>query len=162
MVFNLSMDTIVYINSLIQPKNGTGFIPIFTVCIILVITIPLIILTFGIMSSMKNTTLTLTEKELIIKSAFYGRKIPLENIMIDGIKAISLDHDTDYDLSFRTNGTALSQFKSGWFRLKNHEKALVFITDKDSVVLIPTKDYLLLFSMDNIDEFINKIKALKR
>jgi hypothetical protein len=56
----------------------------------------------------------------------------------------------------------LPQFKSGWFRLKDRERALVFITDKDSVVLIPTKDYLLLFSMDNIDEFINKIKALKR
>ena len=156
------MDTVVYINSLIQPKGGTGFVPIFMIALILVITIPLIILTFGIMSSIKNTTLTLTEKELIIKSTFYGRKIPLENIMIDEIKAISLDGDTDYNLSIRTNGTALPQFKSGWFRLKDREKALVFITDKNSVVLIPTKDYLLLFSMDNIDEFINKINALKR
>ena len=156
------MDTVLYFNSLIQPKGGTGFVPVFMVVLILVIVIPLTILTIGIMSSLKNTTLTLTEEGLIIKSAFYGRKIPLGNILIDGIKAISLDHDTDYDLSFRTNGTALSQFKSGWFRLKNHEKALVFITDKNSVVLIPTKDYLLLFSMDNIDEFINKIKALKR
>jgi hypothetical protein len=156
------MDTVVYLNSLIQPKGGTGFVPIFMVVLILVITIPLIILSFGIMSSMRNTTFTLTEKELIIKAAFYGRKIPLENIMIDGIKAISLDEDTDYNLAMRTNGTALPQFKSGWFRLKDREKALVFITDKDSVVLIPTKDYVLLFSMDNIDEFINKIKALKR
>ena len=156
------MDTIVYINSLIQPKGGTGFLPILMVGLMLVIIIPLSILTFGIISSMKNTTLTLTEKELIIKSAFYGRKISLENIMIDGIKAISLDEDTEYNLSFRTNGTALPQFKSGWFRLKDREKALVFITDKNSVVLIPTKDYLLLFSMDNIDEFIDRIKALRR
>jgi hypothetical protein len=156
------MDTVVYINSLIQPKGGTGFLPIIMVSLMLVIIIPLIILTFGIINSMHNTALTLTERELIIKSAFYGRKIPLENIMIDGIKAISLDEDTDYDLAMRTNGTALPQFKSGWFRLKDREKALVFITDKNSVVLIPTKDYLLLFSMDNIDEFINKIKALKR
>ncbi|MDR1837774.1 MAG: PH domain-containing protein [Treponema sp.] len=128
----------------------------------LVIIIPLVILTFGIISSIKNTTLTLTEKELIIKSALYGRKIPLENIMVDGIKGISLDENTDYNLSIRTNGTALPQFKSGWFRLKNREKALVFVTDKNNVVLIPTKDYLLLFSMNNIDEFINKIKALKK
>jgi hypothetical protein len=156
------MDTIVYINSLIQPKEGTGFIPILMIGLMLVIIIPLIILTFGIISSIKNTTLTLTEKELIIKSAFYGRKIPLENIMIDEIRGISLDENTDYNLSIRTNGTALPQFKSGWFRLKNREKALVFITDKNNVVLIPTKDYLLLFSMNNIDEFINKIKTLKK
>jgi len=155
------MDTVVYINSLIQPKGGTGFLPIMMVSLMLVILIPLIILTFGIINSMKNTALTLTERELIIKSTFYGRKIPLENIKIDEIKAISLDEDIDYNLSFRTNGTALPQFKSGWFRLKDREKALVFITDKDSVVLIPTKDYVLLFSMDNIEEFISKIKALK-
>jgi hypothetical protein len=162
MVFNQNMDTIVYINSLIQPKEGTGFIPIFMVGLILVIVIPLIILSVGIIGSMKNTTLTLTESEVIIKSAFYGRKIPLENIMVDGIKKISLDEDTEYSLSIRTNGTALPQFKSGWFRLKNREKALIFITDKNNVVLIPTKDYLLLFSMNNIDEFISKINALKR
>jgi hypothetical protein len=156
------MDTIVYISSLIQPKEGAGFVPILMVVLMLVIIIPLVILTFGIISSIKNTTLTLTEKELIIKSALYGRKIPLENIMVDGIKGISLDENTDYNLSIRTNGTALPQFKSGWFRLKNREKALVFVTDKNNVVLIPTKDYLLLFSMNNIDEFINKIKALKK
>jgi hypothetical protein len=155
------MDTILYVNSLIQPKEGTGFISILMVGLMLVIIIPLIILTFGIISSIKNTTLTLTEKEIVIKSAFYGRKIPLENIMIDGIKRISLDENTDYNMAIRTNGTALPQFKSGWFRLKNREKALVFITDKNNVVLIPTKDYLLLFSMDNIDEFIKKIKTLK-
>ena len=38
------MDTIVYINSLIQPKGGTGFVPIFMVGLILVIVIPLMIL----------------------------------------------------------------------------------------------------------------------
>jgi len=156
------MDTILYVNSLIQPKEGTGFVPILMIGLMLVIIIPLIILTFGIISSIKNTTLTLTEKEIVIKSAFYGRKIPLENIMIDGIKRVSLDENTDYNMAIRTNGTALPQFKSGWFRLKNREKALVFITDKNNVALIPTKDYLLLFSMDNIDEFINKIKTLKR
>ena len=151
-----------YVNSLIQPKEGTGFIPILMIGLMLVIIIPLIILTFGIISSIKNTTLTLTEKEIIIKSALYGRKIPLENIVIDEKKRISLDENTDYNMAVRTNGTALPQFKSGWFRLKNREKALVFVTDKNNVALIPTKDYLLLFSMDNIDEFINRIKELKR
>jgi hypothetical protein len=47
-------------------------------------------------------------------------------------------------------------------RLKNKKIALVFITDKSNIVLIPTKEYLLLFSMDNINEFVEKIKGLKR
>ena len=156
------MDNILYLNTLIQPKEGIGFISILMIGIMLIIIIPLIILTFGIISSMRNTTISLTENELIIKSMFYGRKIPLENIMINGIKKINLEEDTEYNISIRTNGTSIPGFKSGWMRLKNGEKALTFITDKNNVVLIPVKDYLLLFSMDNIDDFINKIKEIMR
>jgi hypothetical protein len=156
------MDNILYFNTLIQPKEGVGFISILMIGIMLIIIIPLIILTVGIISSMRNTTISLTENELIIKSMFYGRKIPLENIMINGIKKINLEEDTEYNISIRTNGTSIPGFKSGWMRLKNGEKALTFITDKNNVVLIPVKDYLLLFSMDNIDDFINKIKEIMR
>jgi len=156
------MDNILYFNTLIQPKEGVGFISILMIGIMLIIIIPLIILTVGIISSMRNTTISLTENELIIKSMFYGRKIPLENIMINGIKKINLEENTEYNISVRTNGTSIPGFKSGWMRLKNGEKALTFITDKNNVVLIPVKDYLLLFSMDNIDEFINKIKEIMK
>jgi len=154
------MDNILYFNTLIQPKEGIGFISILMIGIMLIIIIPLIILTFGIINSMKNTTINLSENELIIKSMFYGRKIPLENIIINGIKKINLEENTEYNISIRTNGISIPSFKSGWMRLKNGEKALTFITDKNNVVLIPTKDYLLLFSMNNIDEFINKIKEI--
>ena len=154
------MDNILYFNTLIQPKEGIGFISILMIGIMLIIIIPLIILAFGIINSMKNTTINLSENELIIKSMFYGRKIPLENIIINGIKKINLEENTEYNISIRANGISIPSFKSGWMRLKNGEKALTFITDKNNVVLIPTKDYLLLFSMNNIDEFINKIKEI--
>jgi len=156
------MDNIVYFNTLIQPKEGIGFISIFTIGIMLIVIIPLIILIFGIINSMKNTTISLSENELIIKSIFYGRKVPLENIIVDEIKKINLEENTEYDISFRTNGISIPGFKSGWMRLKNGKKALSFITDKNNVVLIPVKDYLLLFSMDNIDEFIYKIKEIMK
>jgi hypothetical protein len=61
------MDNIVYFNTLIQPKEGIGFISILMIGIMLIIIIPLIILTFGIINSMKNTTINLSENELIIK-----------------------------------------------------------------------------------------------
>jgi hypothetical protein len=111
---------------------------------------------------MKNTTISLTEKELIIKSMFYGRVIPLENILLDEIKRIDMEENREYDISYRINGTSISNYKSGWMRLKNKQKALTFITDKKNVVLIPTKDYLILFSMDNIDEFVEKINCTKK
>ena len=154
------MEDILYYNTIIQPKEGLGSISILMIGIMLIIIIPLIILTFGIINSMKNTTFALAEKEIIIKSIFYGRKIPLEEILVDGIKKIDLNDNTEFSISIRINGISVPKFKSGWMKLKNGQKALTFITDKSSVVLIPTMDYLLLFSMDNIEEFINKIKRL--
>jgi hypothetical protein len=110
---------------------------------------------------MKNTTLSLTNKEIIIKSIMYGKKIPLENILIDEIKKININIDKDYNFSIRINGISLPNYKSGWMRLNNGKKALVHITDKNNVILIPTKDYFVLFSLENIEAFINKINELK-
>ncbi|MDR2797510.1 MAG: hypothetical protein LBB80_04135 [Treponema sp.] len=59
-------------------------------------------------------------------------------------------------MSIRTNGISFPHFKSGWIKLRNGEKALTFITDKTNVVLIPRKDYLLLFTMDKIDDTTNE------
>jgi hypothetical protein len=82
--------------------------------------------------------------------------------MVEKIKPINLEKDTEYNLTIRTNGISVPKFKSGWMRLKNGKKALTFITDKNNVVLIPTKKYLILFSMDKINEFITKINETKK
>ena len=155
------MDNIIYYDSMIVPKGGLLSAPIvLTIISFISIIILLIVLSVGLINAIKDTSLTLTEKELIIKSPFYGRKIPLENITLSGIRAIDLNENRDYSISRRTNGTSLPNVTLGWMRLRNREKALVFITDKSRVVLIPTKNYLVLFSLNNIDEFINKIKTL--
>ena len=156
------MDKVIFFNTMIEPKGGVCSAPVIFLIVISVSIILLMVgLTFGAIYAIKNTTISLTDKELIIKSAFYGRKIPIENIMIDGIKAVNLDIDSEYDISVRTNGIGLPNFKLGWMRLKNGTRALTFLTNRNSVVLIPAKDFSVLFSMDDIEEFINKIRALK-
>jgi hypothetical protein len=156
------MNNILYFNTISQPKEGTFNVSMIMTVLALVVIISLIIIAVGIIHSMKNTTLTLTEKEIIIKSIFYGRKIPLDEIIIGEIKPINLDNDKEYNISIRTNGISVPQFKSGWMRLKNGEKALTFITSKNNVVLIPTKKYLILFSMDKINEFIARINESRK
>jgi heme/copper-type cytochrome/quinol oxidase subunit 2 len=154
------MDNILYFNTITQPKDGTFNISIIMTILAFVLIIFLAIIIVGIIHSMKNTALTLTENEIIIKSMFYGRKIPLEEVIIDEIKPINLEKDKEYNISIRTNGISVPKFKSGWMKLKNGKKALTFITDKNNVVLIPTEKYLLLFSMDKINEFIIKINEI--
>jgi hypothetical protein len=142
-----------------EPKGGVYSAPLIITIIFLVATmVLLIVLIFGLISSMKNTSLSLTDKELVIKTMFYGRSIPLENIVVDEIRAINLNEEPEYSISFRINGTGLPNAKLGWMRLKNGMKSLACVTDTENVALIPTKDYVILFSMSHINEFIERIK----
>jgi hypothetical protein len=154
------MGNILFFETIIQPK-GNNIGSVILMVIVIIISIGLMALFPAIFYLMKNTTLSLTDNEIIIKAALYGKRIPLESITIDAIKKINMNEDNGYNISIRTNGIGLPNFKSGWMRLKNGEKALVYITDKSNVVLIPTKEYLILFSMENIEDFIRRIKEVK-
>jgi|GEM_PF-1126233 len=156
------MNTVLYFNSLIEPKGGVFSMPVILLLVVFhSLVILLFVLSFGLVASIKNSTLSLTDREVIIKSALYGRKIPIENIAVDEIKTINLYENPEFDISIRTNGTRLPNVSLGWMRLKNSQKALVFITDKTNVVMIPTKDFIVLFSMNNAGEFKEKITALR-
>lgn len=153
------MDKVIYFNTMTEPNGGVYSAPVIILIIVLAAMVLLIVgMIFGVINSIKNTTIALTEKELIIKTTFYGRKIPIENIFVNEIRAINLNVETDYAISRRTNGMSLPNMNVGWMRLKNGMKSLALITDKESVVLIPTKDFVVLFSMNNIDEFIAGIR----
>jgi hypothetical protein len=115
-------------------------------------------LMIGVMNAPKNTNISIKGDEVIINSFMYGRKIPIENILIDEIAAVNLNENKELDISYRTNGINIPNFHSGWMKLKNKQKALAFITDKESVLYLPTKDFIILFSMKNTSEFISKLK----
>ena len=69
----------------------------------------------------------------------YGRRLPLETLVLDGARVLDLSLDTGYRMKWRTNGAALPGYSSGWFKLHNGEKALVFLTDKRRVLYLPTQ-----------------------
>ena len=90
---------------------------------------------------------------------FWGRKIPISRLQVSNAKIINLNYDTQYLPKRRTFGTGLPGYASGWFRLHNKEKALLYLTKRDSVVYLPTQDnYSLLLSLENPNNFIEAIK----
>ena len=148
------MGNIIFIETMTHPKNLLGLLPIF---IVLLIILGLMI---GVIFSIKNTSISIKDNEIIIRSFIYGRKIPLDDVIINEIQTINLKQNPEYNISIRTNGIGLPNFYSGWMRLNNGKKALVFLTNRENVLLIPTKDYVVLFSMEKIEEFINTINRL--
>jgi hypothetical protein len=90
---------------------------------------------------------------------FYGRKIPIGDIDLSGVKSLNLreERDKDYRVTLRTNGIGLPGYLAGWMKLHNGHKALVYITDRTKVALIPTKGFDVMISTDDIDGVRNAL-----
>ncbi len=116
----------------------------------------------GIMVSAHNIQYAINPQGLTIKNAiFYGRTIRKDEIAIDGARIINLNEEPAYKPALRTNGIGLPGFQSGWFRLKNKEKALLFVTVYQKVLYLPTtKDYSLLISVTDPETMLEKMKEM--
>jgi hypothetical protein len=109
--------------------------------------------------SSRHVRLEVEASELRIRGDIYGRTIPATAVLVDEMKALNLKRDTAYGLSWRTNGSGLPGYKSGWFKLMNGEKALVFVTDPTQILYIPTRDgYSVLLSVAEPDKVKLKLQ----
>ena len=91
---------------------------------------------------------------------FYGRTIPVSRLEMDKARALDLASAPEYKPARRTNGTGMPGYQAGWFRLRNGEKALVFVGDPTRVVLIPVRDgYSLLLSVGEGVRFLSALRS---
>ena len=117
--------------------------------------------TFGYQA--RHATFALTEQGLRIGPGLYGKTIPKEKINAEGIRVIDLNVEKNYQPKWRTNGAGLPGYSAGWFKLQNGEKALVFLTDKSSVIYIPTSDnYSVMLSVRDAAEMVDAIKQWEK
>jgi hypothetical protein len=155
------MENITFFEVIPQPKGNIFAFPIIMIIFVFIVMLFITWLMVGTIFTTKNTSISIKDGEVIINSFLYGRKITIENILINEIKTINLNQDKEYSISVKTNGISLPNYKFGWMRLKNGKKALVYLTNEEKVLLMPTKDFIILFSMEKTEEFINKIKEIK-
>ncbi len=123
---------------------------------------PVVLLMFGLgmfflhtIYTSKNSQVHLTLEHMEIKGGLYGRSIPLNELRVDEARRLNLKIDKTYAPSSRRNGIGLPDYQAGWFKLKNGEKSLVFVTNPKRVVYIPTEnDYSLLLSVKDPDQLL--------
>jgi len=144
----------VFFETIIQTKGSSYIILIIIIILSVLLLIGLLI---GIIHAVKNTSIAINDNNVIIKSFLYGRKIPIQDIKINETRMINLNQESEFNISVRTNGIGLPNFYSGWMRLKNGQKALVFLTDREKVLLMPVNDFIILFSMERGEEFIKRL-----
>jgi hypothetical protein len=109
--------------------------------------------------SARNSRVQIDADGLRLVGDFWARTIPLEALDVAAARVLDLDRETEYSPKRRTLGTGLPGYASGWFRLHNGEKALIYLTRRQPVVHVPTSDgYALLLSVEKPDKFIEALK----
>jgi len=93
----------------------------------------------------------------------YGRLVPKSELRVDLARSVDLARDATLRPRWRRMGTGLPGYQAGWFRLRNGEKALVYLTDRSRAVYIPTTaGYSLLLSPADPDGFLSRLRSVLR
>lgn len=109
--------------------------------------------------SSRHVSFEVSPEGLRISGDIYGRFVPASSLVASEAREINLAYDAEHRPAMRMNGTGLPGYWAGWFRLRNREKALVFVTDRSHAVYVPTRDgYSLLLSPAEPAAFISSLK----
>lgn len=104
--------------------------------------------------------LILTDSSLVFRGGFYSRTLPLSRLKLESAQDVSLADRAELAPRWRTNGIALPGFRAGWFRLRNGDKALLYLTDPFCVTYLPTHDgFVLLLSTGALLEALRRRSA---
>jgi hypothetical protein len=106
-----------------------------------------------------HTRFEVSAQGLAIRGDLYGRVIPWSALQVASARLVDLDQEPQYRPWLKMNGAGLPGYHSGWFRLKNREKALVFFTRSKLAVYVPTNQgYVVLVSPERPSEFLAAIQ----
>ena len=109
--------------------------------------------------SSRNSRVEMGADRIHLVGDFWGREIPFELLDVSKAHTVDLTRRSDHSPVRRTMGTGLPGFASGWFRLSNGEKALVYLTQYREVVYLPTTEgYSLLLSVEDPERFLESLR----
>jgi Bacterial PH domain len=92
---------------------------------------------------------------------FYGRTVAVSDLRGGSARRVDMSTENDLQPVRRTMGTGLPGYRAGWFRLRNGEKALLYVTDPTKAVYVPTRlDYSVIVSPSDPDGFLSAVRAV--
>jgi hypothetical protein len=152
----------------VEPSQTFAIIPAGPRAIYLLI--PFVLLVLGALGFLvltaygsQRATFELAAAGLRFHGDAYGRTIPWS--AIDGAQArlVDLTREPSLRPKIRRLGTALPGYRSGWFRLANGERALLYITDSHRVIYVPTTlGYAVLLTPQSPERFLAELQQRAR
>lgn len=140
----------------IPPASGRGVLWFFVIIIVILLGV-LLMLGWAAWST-RHSRAEVSPAGLKLVGDLWGRTIPLDSLALDDARIVDLRGEPDLVPRRRTAGTAVGGYSAGWFRLRNGEKSLLYLTDRRRVVYIPTRNgYSLLLSQSDPRRFLEAL-----
>jgi hypothetical protein len=131
--------------------------------LIVAIMIVVLLLLFASARGARDARFEVSDAGLRIRGDIYGRLVPASAIRGAEARIVDVDATSDLTPSSRTAGTAIPGYQSGWYRLRNGEKALLYLTERGRAVYVPTTvGYSLLLSPKDPERFLDRLRAIAR
>jgi Bacterial PH domain len=115
-----------------------------------------------IASGLTAPKLEITDTGLRLSGEFYGRFIPASELNLEQSRLVDLTREPNLMPTIRTFGTGLPGYSTGWFRLRNGTKALLYLTNRKQAVYVPTTaGYSVLVSPKDPAGFLAQLQKFK-
>jgi hypothetical protein len=103
--------------------------------------------------------LEVSSQHLCIKGIVFRKTIPMSDLQVSLARIVDLDQEPNLRPCIKLYGIGLPGFRSGWFLLKERERALLVLSGSHLAVYVPTSQgYALLLSPERIEEFLAALK----
>jgi hypothetical protein len=109
----------------------------------------------------RHSSFEVSEAGLRLRGDIYGRLVPASAIRGGDIRIVNLSADNSVAPRSRMAGTAIPGYQAGWYRLRNGEKALLYLTEGHQAVYVPTSSgYSLLLSPQDPERFVERLRTV--
>ncbi len=107
-----------------------------------------------------TSTFEVFADSLRLRGDLYGRTIPKSQLQLNLARRVDFRLEPELLPKWKRIGTGLPGYQSGWFRLRNGDKALLYLTDRTKAVYVPTSEgYSLLLSPMDPDGFLAALRS---
>jgi hypothetical protein len=111
--------------------------------------------------SSRTARFEVSARGLELRGDWWGREIPRAAMRVSEARVVDLRVERDLQPVSRRLGTGLPGYASGWFRLRNGERALVYLTNQRRVATVPTDlGYTVMMSADDPDGLVAALRQL--
>ena len=117
--------------------------------------------TLWIVRMTRSIAVTLDDDALTVVTGVATRRFPLATLRANGVRIIDFAAHPELRPFLRTWGIGLPGLASGWFRLRNHGKALCVLTSRERVTVLKADDGTwVLLSLEDASPLRSAIRSI--